>query len=239
MEKVAIQYRFTISSGIEDVFNLRFDPQKMELFGFAPEILPHWTKLEFHQCDHCTFSSEQQPHCPVAANLATIIDRFEKLISYDELHLDVVTDERIISQNTTAQRAISSLMGLIIATSPCPHTAFFKPMARFHLPLATEKETIIRATSTYLLSQYFHQNDGQVPDWEMAELSRIYKNMQTVNITLAERIRATTATDSSLNAIIQLDMFAKALPFVIKDSLEEIRRHFTPFLEKGNENRKE
>jgi hypothetical protein len=30
-----------------------------------------------------------------------------------------------------------------------------KPMARFHLPLASEEETIYRATTMYLLAQYF------------------------------------------------------------------------------------
>jgi hypothetical protein len=42
-----------------------------------------------------------------------------------------------------------------VATSGCRYTAYFKPMARFHLPFANEEETAYRAISMYLLSQRF------------------------------------------------------------------------------------
>jgi hypothetical protein len=147
--------------------------------------------------------------------------------------VEIRTPERAISQKTTAQRAIGSMMGLILATSGCPHTAFFRPMARFHLPLASEAETIYRAASMYFLAQYFRHQCHEEIDLEFAGLTKIYKNIQIVNKTIAERIRAATETDSSINAVIFLDMYAKAMPYVIRDALEEIRYLFKPYLPKG------
>ena len=85
----------------------------------------------------------------------------------------------------------------------------------------------------YLLAQYFLKKDGQEADLELDGLKDIYRNMQIVNTSLAERLRAASNVDSTVNALILLDMFAKALPFVINDSLSEIRYLFTPYLTKN------
>ena len=124
-------------------------------------------------------------------------------------------------------------MGLIMATSGCPHTSFFKPMARFHLPLASADETIYRATSMYLLAQYFLRKQGQETDLELEGLAKIYHNIQLINKALAERLRAITDKDSAINALILLDIFAQTLPYAIEDSLEEVRYLFTPYLIQG------
>jgi len=161
-----------------------------------------------------------------------VVSRFEYLVSYDNIELTVITQERTISQFTTAQRAISSLMGLISATSGCPHTVFFRPMARYHLPLASEDETIYRATSMYLLAQYFKKKEGLDPDIEFNGLKEFYKKIEIVNQTMAKRLKAASDTDSTVNAIIILDMYAKVVPFGIKDSLEGIRHLFNPYFSK-------
>ena len=102
----------------------------------------------------------------MAANIVNIVEPFDRLLSYDEVHVDVTTEERMISLETTAEEGISSLMGLVIATCGCPHTAFLKPMARFHLPLASKEETIFRAASMYLLAQYYVNKNCQTADFE-------------------------------------------------------------------------
>ena len=61
-------------------------------------------------------------------------------------------------------------------------------------------------------------------------MTTIYQNIQVINNAVAERLRAATETDSSLNAIILLDVYAQAIPMVIDESLEKIRYLFTPFL---------
>ncbi len=233
METVTIKYFFTLQDGSKKAFNLMLDAQNLELLGNKPETLPSWTNLDFHKCPNCPFTSQTCPYCPLAVNLVNIVKGFDGLQSYDKIRVHVVTKERVVSQKTTVQRGISSLMGLVNATSGCPHTAFFKPMARFHLPLASEEETIYRASSMYLLAQYFLNKEGKNADFELKGLTRIYQNIQVVNTAISERLRAATETDSSVNAVILLDMYAISLTCVIEESLEEICYLFDPFIKRN------
>lgn len=230
MKTLSIQYKFTFPDHTHEIFDLKFDAKNLILMSNMPEVLPSWTDLEFYQCPNCIINADLFTYCPLSANLVNIVRRFKGLLSFDLVTIDVSTNERTVSQDTTVQRSISSLMGLIIATSGCPHTAFFRPMARFHLPLSSKEETIYRATSMYLLSQYFLHKDKHKVDLELEGLKKIYENAQIVNTSIAERLRAASDTDSSVNAITLLDIYAQSLPFAISDSLEDIRHLFTPFL---------
>jgi hypothetical protein len=231
MENITIQYCFTLENGIKKVIDLQIDTKNLDLIISNRNQLPSWANLDFHQCPNCTLTTKTHQYCPLAVSLADIVKEFEDLISYDRVHLDVITMERKVSQNTTAQKGICSLMGLVMATSGCPYIAFFKPMARFHLPLANENETIYRSTSMYLLAQYFLKNDGKDSDFQLKGLKKIYENLQIINTAIAKRLTSGTKTDSSLNAIVLLDLFARALPRVIEDSLENVRYLFAPFLQ--------
>jgi len=95
--------------------------------------------------------------------------------------------------------------------------------------MATRKETIFRATGMYLLAQYYLEKQERKVDFDFAGLTQIYENLNILNIHMADRLRGATQTDSSINAIIMLDVFTHALPFVIEDQLEEIRNLFTPY----------
>lgn len=230
MQNTLIQYHFRSTGDFREAFVFELAAADLRLISHMPVRPPAWTELGFHQCPNCPLDMAAHPFCPLAVNLVNIVNRMESLISYDEIRVDVITAERIISQVTTAQIGISSMLGLVIATSGCPHAAFFRPMARFHLPLASKEETIFRATSMYLLAQYFVKKEGRTADLELEGLTRIYDNMQIVNIAIVERLREATRTDSSINAIVILDTFAKSLPFAIEKSLNEIRHLFAPFL---------
>lgn len=125
-------------------------------------------------------------------------------------------------------------MGLVIASSGCPHTAFFKPMARFHLSLSNGEETAYRVTSMYLLSQYFMKKEGKQADFSLQGLTQLYENVQQVNCAIAERLRAASEADSVLNAIVILDTYAQTVPYMIEDSLDNIRYLFFPYLTDDN-----
>ena len=225
-----IRYRFRMPDNSSEEFKLELNPLNLELKVNIPEYLPSWTKLDFHQCPNGPLDVLTHPHGPLAANLVNVVQRFDGLISYDNVVVDVITEERWIILHTTVQKGISSMMGLVIATCGCPHTAFFKPMARFHLPLASEEETIFRATSMYLLAQYYLKKECRIVDFEFEGLTKIYNNIQILNVAIAERLRAATVTDSSINAIVLLDSYAQALPLAIEKSLAEIRHLFSSFL---------
>lgn len=229
MKNLAITYFFRLPDGTHEVFKLELDPRTLELVGGRPAELPAWTRLEFHKCPNCPLSEQTDPYCPLATSLVSIVKRFDGILSYDQVHVDVITEERVTSQETSAQRGISSFMGLVMAASGCPRTAFFRPMARFHLPLSSVEETIYRASSMYLLAQYFLRKEGLEADMEMDGLSDIYNNVQTVNYAILNRLRSITETDSSVNAVMVLDIYARTMELVIKQSLERIRYLFDPY----------
>lgn len=232
METINIRYIFTLSDRTREIFNLQLDAKTLKLHLRNIENLPFWTRLDFHQCPHCPLTIDLFPDCPLSVNLVNIVERLGVLISYDKIHVEVSTKERTVSRSTTAQEGISSLMGLVIAISECPHTDFLKPMARFHLPFANEEETIWRATSTYLLAQYFQIIKGHRIDLELDGLTRIYVNMETLNASIVKRLRAAGKKDSTINALVHLDLFAKYIKPGVEESLDKIRHIFTPFLNK-------
>ncbi|PCJ18577.1 MAG: hypothetical protein COB02_10585 [Candidatus Cloacimonadota bacterium] len=224
-----ISYQFIIPDHEQVDFVFKIDDKSLNLMheeSFEPS---DWTALNNNKCSNCPLSSKNYERCPLSVNLDKILSDMSRVISYQNIDVKVVTAQRTITQNTSAQRALSSLMGLIIATSGCPHTSFFKPMARFHLPMAETQETIYRASSMYLLSQYHRKSIGLKPDWEMVGLQKIYKNMQVVNSHIAARLREVCEKDAMLNALILLDLFTQTVPPSIEKSMIKMQDLFYPY----------
>ena len=223
---IPFRYIFILPDRPHVQIDIQLDSQSLNIINNCPDVLPEWAVLDFYQCPHCQLSVTTHPHCPLAANLVNVINHLDTLPSYHQIQVKVIMKNRTIIQDTTIQKGLSSLMGLVIATSGCPHTTFFKSMARFHLPLADEEETISRVTSMYLLAQYFLKNEGKPADFDLKGLMEIYDNMHIVNTTIARRLRAASKTDSPVNAIILLDVFTHVLPLSIENYLQEIKHLF-------------
>jgi len=214
-----------------EVFDLRLDPDTLEVRESGGGAPPAWTALLFHQCPNCPLDVSTHPRCPLALGVVDIVRRFDDVLSYDQVDVEVTTARRRIATRTTSQAALRSLMGLRIACCGCPRTAFFKPMARFHLPFADEEETLSRAVSAWLIVQYFRRADGKDATLDLDGLQTVYEEMQGVNRATAERLRAATQTDASLNAVALLDIYAQLAPLFIGSTLEEIRGPYEAFLE--------
>ncbi len=230
METIDIQYRFAFPNGSEERFELKLDADTLRRTTIASKEPPDWTRIEFCQCPNCPLDAIEHPHCPLAIDLTDVVERFNQLLSYDRMRVTVVTKEREIASETTAQRGLSSLLGLLMAVSECPLTDFFKPMARFHLPFSSMTETAWRVVGTYLMTSYYANQDGHFYTPSFEKLNQLYQDIQIVNINIAERLRAACQRDSMLNALILLDTFAKCIPLRLDDSLRQIRRYFTPLL---------
>ncbi len=99
-------------------------------------------------------------------------------------------------------------------------------MARFHLPFASEQETLVRAFSLHLLAEYLRRGGEGSVAVDVGGLEAKYRAVAQVNQGMAERIRAAFAKDAVVNAIIILDTFAQAVPFVVGKALEELRPLF-------------
>jgi len=189
----------------------------------APDELPEWTKLSFKICPHCPLDKNEITYCPLALHIAGIIDRFEELISFHKTTITVTTDDRTYTCSTTIQQGLSSLLGLVIATSGCPHTEFLRPMAHFHLPVSTPEETIYRAVGMYFIGQFFHPPADEKDKLNLSNLNKLYANVETVNMHIAARLRTVTKRDAPINAIVLLDNLAKSMNIAIEEQLEEIR----------------
>ena len=229
-ETFTITYKFTLADDSEEVFELVFDARTIELVINDQEPPPAWAELIYHQCPSCPMKPDTHLYCPVARNLATAVGRLDHLMSFDRVSVQVISTERRVSLNTSAQEGISSLMGLLIAGSSCPVTHFFKPMARYHLPFANKDETLWRAAATFLLASYFGEGGLKKSDISLDGLINIYYDVALLNDHMVERVRSATSKDSAVNALVHLDVFAKFLTPPLEDSLNQIKHIFSPFL---------
>lgn len=225
-----ITYDFTLPNEVNERFELTFDAATVELRSMESIDLPFWTKLPYQQCPHCPLSVQSHTHCPVALNLSPVIARFDQLMSFDKITVIVTSAERQVVQNTSAQEGLSSLMGLLFAGSTCPHTHFFKPMARFHLPFANKDETMWRAVATFLLACFFSKQGLRITDMALGGLVAVYNDVARLNDAMIQRLRVATSKDSAVNALVHLDVFAKFLMPPLEDSLLQIKSIFNPFI---------
>lgn len=230
MSTLRLTYRFTLPDARERAFDLQLDERTAELVSQPAAEPPAWTELGFHQCNGCPLDAAQVRHCPAARHLAGVIDGFADLVSYDKVRVTVGSEERAVVATLSAQQALASLMGLIMASSGCPRTAVFRPMARFHLPFSNEAETAYRVAAMYLLAQYFVAGDGGVADLALANFDKVYSGMHAVNRGMAQRLRAASRQDAIVNAIVLLDVHSSLVPAAIHDLLGEMRPAFEALL---------
>lgn len=231
MEPIKYQYRFCFEGGREESFDIRLDSRTLDPLDPPVEKPPEWTRLEFGKCSHCPLDPLEVFFCPLAVRLQPLVERMGDVVSIDNMEVKVSLDERLITRSASAQEGISALMGIITATSGCPHTVFFKPMARFHLPFANTEETFYRAASMYMLGQYYRWQAGKSVDMELDGLLNFYSQVEIVNKGIAERLRAERREDGTVNAIVLLDMFVKSMPILIHETLNELAPLFKPYID--------
>ena len=228
---MTITYRFRLDSGKEKRFAVELDPATLALLPDAKAQPPAWARLSNRQCPQCPFSEQAQPYCPVARNLARIIEEFRHDISFDEADIVVTTENREFRRRAPLQNGISGLMGLVMATSGCPVLDKLRPMAYLHMPFPSAHETMYRAISMYLTAQYFVRRRGGRPDWDLADLVKIYEAVSGVNVAFAERLRTMEVEDATLNAVVSLDCFASMTSGSISyEALDDMERVFAAYL---------
>jgi hypothetical protein len=230
MTKLAITYKVATPDSRERVFNLELDRDTAQLTSSPTANPPPWTELAFNQCMGCPLKASETKHCPAALHLAGVIEGFSELVSYDHVRVTVESEERAVIATLSAQQALASLMGLIIASSGCPRTAVFRPMARFHLPFSSESETAYRVASMYLVAQHFKARNGEAGDFKLDDLESVYRGVHAVNRGMAQRLRAASRQDAIVNAIVLLDVYSSLVPAAIHDILDEVKPAFAALL---------
>ena len=226
MKNIFYNYQFNFPDGHQKQFRVDFDNQSLRSELLDENKYPDWSQLEFNQCLNCPLTSEDYLYCPLAVNLVPIIYWCKDLASYDEVDVIITSAEREVRAHTSLQRAVSSLLGLLMSSSACPKMKFLRPLARFHLPLATHEETIFRAVSATFLKEYFNDNGNKKNTDPLGELKQQYQELQDLNRNMATRIRSAIKRDAVVNAIVLLDVLSKRVSFSIDDSLQQIRYLF-------------
>jgi hypothetical protein len=199
----SINIKYTLESPDMDFsVDLVFDKKDFSLLNLN-DGEKDWARLAFHKCSHCPLNSEEYPFCPLARAIDSVISKIHNLLSYDEVH----------------------------PGSGCPHTQYFRPMSRYHLPFADTEEKIYRATTMFLLAQYFiHKKSGCIPT-DFSRLENIYSNVHIVNTQICKRLREFCENDSTLNAITILDTLTVSIHSALKHDLEKFESYFSAFSE--------
>ena len=191
------------------------------------ETAPNWTELGCNQCECCPLKSEEQRHCPAAVHIHRSIERFSGSASIEEIRLKVQTARRTFEQDCDLQSAINSMLGLQMATSGCPILGKLRVMTNFHMPFSSFAETLYRSVGAYLIKQYYEQQDGQAPDWELKGLQQFYEELELLNEAFSARIRNMDRNDAISNAVVMFFATSVVVASALEEGLAEFKDYFT------------
>jgi hypothetical protein len=219
-------YHIRLEDGQSTRFHITLDAKTLTMIPASRETYPGWTQLSYEQCECCPLSPKTHLYCPIAVNIADLVDRFKDILSHKDCLVVCETAERTYSKKTSAMEGLTSIFGIVMATSNCPVMNFLKPMARFHLPFSSVEETTARSTSLFLLGQYFEYKKGQVKEFDFDRLEKSYSQVQLVNEGLLARIHSLGNRDADKNAIITLHSLSQFLSTEMDFSLTTIAHLF-------------
>jgi hypothetical protein len=185
-------------------------------------LKPFWTRLGHHQCPNCPLAARPGRYCPAALDIEHIVDSFAHIESYAQVDVQVQIGERTHSKRTDVQSALRSLLGLSLATSACPVLSQMKGPGRLHMPFATVEETLFRMVGAYFVGQYIKAQQGEMPDFSLESLSRMYAEVQTVNQHLKKRLDDAVLRDANVNAVVSLMSVAMLVSFSLDHQLQEL-----------------
>lgn len=219
-----VSYKFTL----DDVRAVDFVVDRSRKWNDALDQQDHppWTRLDFHQCSNCPLTAKDCNHCPAAVDLAPIAAKFSGIISVQQVHVEVRTEERVYAHDCDAQTGLRSLTGLIMSTSGCPLLSQLRVLAEMHLPFATLEESTFRICGAYLVREYLQMKSGVKPDWEMANLLNLFKELQTLNQSFKIRLNHAVERDANLNALGSLFFISLGLQMSLEEDLQDFRKYF-------------
>jgi hypothetical protein len=224
---ISIVYHFEFGARSRKTVAVELDHETLALRTTPPVAPPAWATLDSNQCTVCPFTTATTPTCPIALNLAAIVEEFKDFFSYEEVDVTVETAARSYRQQTSLQTGLSSLIGIIMVTSGCRPMEQLKPMVRFHLPFATLEETTFRTVSMHLVGQYLRREQGLPADFSLNGLQTIYNDVAAVNTCFAKRLLEAARKDANINALVNLHCFAEMVPLNVNDLLDDIAHDFS------------
>lgn len=202
----------------------------LEIPSQPTDTPPDWTRLEHCQCRNCPLTTAQSPFCPFALGLVKPLHELAGRQSFDPVRVSIDWHGRHLEQTSTLQRVLSSLIGLVGATSGCPHTRLLSPMAHFHQPFSGSTETLFRALGTYLIGQFLRQQNGLSAHYSLDGLMAIYRALREVNLGMAERLRSAVRSEQSVNGLVLLDVLVAETLEYMESPESSLGELFAPYL---------
>ena len=219
-----VRYEFIFDDGRQKDFEV--DPERSGRDRELERTPAEWTRLAHCKCANCPLSNAEHDYCPAALDMEPVINGFREERAFQKVTIRVRTEGRIYEKYTGLEEGLRSLLGLVMATSQCPHLAELRPMAVHHMPFSSSEEFIMRSVSLYLLQQYFDRRDGKEPDWDLEGLVDRNQRLQLVNQALWQRIHAICSEDSNLKALLSFFSMASSVTFSLESQLQKVRDKF-------------
>lgn len=183
---------------------------------------PDWARLSTNQCACCPLKEADCEYCPVAIRMNEVMDAFADKQSIERVKVTVEAEGRSYFEECDLQVGINSLMGLLMATSGCPVLEQLRSMASFHIPFCSVRETLQRTVGSYLIKQFFEQQNGGEPDWDLVNLKKLYELLEGLNRDFSKRIQSSISSDAVSNAII---MFFATSVIVASSLDQQLKEH--------------
>ena len=230
-DPIVITYCFNFDDGRDKTFSLQLDRETLDFTSGEINDVPEWSKLSYNKCTNCPLSEIDNENCPVALNLNNLTEKFNTVASHESVFVSVTTEDRTYKKRTTIEEALSSLMGIIMATSGCPVLDQLRPMARFHLPFSSPLETSVRSLSMYILAQYLFNKDTESNSIKinLGDFEKIYTEVNSVNNDFSKRLRSAGEKDANLSALTNLDCNATLVSFTIEETLHELKQYYSSY----------
>lgn len=219
-------YSFQLADG--RILKYEIDPERAADPARDQGEHPYWTRLGNHQCPACPLSTQDTRHCPVALDIAPVVEDFADISSVEQAIVSVTAPNRTYSRKCDVQVGLNSMLGLLMATSGCPLLGRLRHLANFHLPFASTEESLFRIVGGYLIQQYFIFKDGGTPDLDLQKLDAFYQDLSDVNTAFADRIREAIRNDAGANAVVLFWSMSYLVKFSLAEQMEQERRIFAP-----------
>ncbi len=202
------EYKFTYPDGtvFEHKVEIDYDKKRVVNNPSIPAEFEEITALDYSKCSNCPLNSTESPKCPVAVQMIALVEGFRDHVSHEEVTVEVKGDNRTVIKTAPVQYGFQSVMGVVMATSGCPHLEFLAPMALHHLPFSNDEETMTRVLGFYFVEQFLKDPNGML---EVDTLKKKYQEVETVNMHFIKRIKELEQKDAGRNAIVILDTFIK------------------------------
>lgn len=118
------------------------------------EDLPHWARLDFHQCKGCPLKSDKIKWCPVAVKLFDVANAFPELVPYEKVTLDYSINQSHYTDVLLSQDALVQVMLSTLAFSACPEVYADVWSWEYFNPKFNLKEILFRRLAIHLIGKH-------------------------------------------------------------------------------------